>query len=215
MESRFQNPKGTVRTTSNVLRTNQLPRHLPTNHEPNVQRNEDAIPERIIRLHGRYPHRYKRRPNPTPNDRPPGVGQIRGRILLPPTRQMRIRERKNRLFRGRHQPRTNPHRPHQSRRPETMATKTRNPEASTVHLRNPRIPETLHPRICPHRPTTHQPPEKGGRLPVDGRTYPSSGQTNRHYPKRPRPLPTRPFEAIHPRSRCLRIRHRSDTIPRT
>src|SRR6266403_3223522 len=95
-----------------------------------------------------------------------------------------------------------------------MATKTRNPQTSTIHPGNPRIPEALHPRVCPHRPTAHQPPEKGSRLPMDGRAYPSSGQTNRYYPKRPRPLPTRPLKTIHPRSRCLRIRHRSNTVPR-
>src|SRR6266403_945353 len=45
MESRLQNPDRTVRTTSHVLRADQLPRHLPTNDEPDVQRNENAIPE--------------------------------------------------------------------------------------------------------------------------------------------------------------------------
>ena len=109
MEGCLQNPDRVIRTTSYVLRTNQLPRHLPTNYEPNVQRNEDAIPERTIRLHGRHSHRHGRRSDATPNNRPPSIGQTRRRILLPPTRQMRIRKRKNRLSRSRHQPRTNPH----------------------------------------------------------------------------------------------------------
>src|SRR6266403_129155 len=95
-----------------------------------------------------------------------------------------------------------------------MATKARNPQTSTIHPRNPRVPETLHPRIRPHRPTTHQPSKKGNCLSVDGRTHSSSGQTNRHYPKRPCPLPTRPFETVYLRGRCLRIRHRSNTVPR-
>src|SRR6266478_3396265 len=95
-----------------------------------------------------------------------------------------------------------------------MATKTRNPQTSTVHPGNPRIPETLHPGVCPYRPTTHQPFEKGSYLPVDGRAYPGSGQTNRYHLKRPRPLPTRPLKTIHLGSRRLRIRHRGNTIPR-
>src|SRR6266481_2708194 len=74
---------------------------------------------------------------------------------------MQVRKRKDRLPRSRHQPRTNPHRPRQSRRLETMATKTNDPQTSTIHPGNPRIPKTLHPRIRPHRPTTHQPPKKG------------------------------------------------------
>src|SRR6266436_5304646 len=44
----------------NVLRTNQLPRHFPMNYEPHVQRDEDAIPNRTVRLHGRYPHHHRR-----------------------------------------------------------------------------------------------------------------------------------------------------------
>ena len=44
MEGHLQNPERTVRTMSYVLWTNQLPHDLPTNHEPHVQRNEDAIP---------------------------------------------------------------------------------------------------------------------------------------------------------------------------
>src|SRR6266403_3051359 len=95
-----------------------------------------------------------------------------------------------------------------------MATKTRNPQTSTIHPGDPRIPETLHPRVCPHRSTTHQPPEKGSRLPMDRRAYPSGGQTNRYHLKRPRPLPTRPLKTIHLGSRRLRIRHRGNTIPR-
>ncbi len=36
MESRLQNPERAIRTTGHVLRTDQLPRNLPTNDEPNV-----------------------------------------------------------------------------------------------------------------------------------------------------------------------------------
>src|SRR6266404_570638 len=137
MEGRLQNPDRTVRTTSHVLWADQLTRHLPTNNEPDVQRNKDAVPERTIRLHGRHPRRYQRRSNATPTDRPPSTRQTRGRILLPPTHQVRIRKGKNRLLRGRYQPRTNSHRPYQSRGPETMATKVGDPQTSTIHLRDP------------------------------------------------------------------------------
>src|SRR6266446_924196 len=143
------------------------------NDEPNVQGNEDAIPERTIRLHGRYSHRYRRRSDETPINRPPGIRQIRGRILLPPTRQMRIRKRENRLPRSRYQPRMNPHRPHQSRGPETMATKTGNPQTSPINAGDPRIPEALHPGLRPHSPTAHQPPKEGSHLPMDGLAHPS------------------------------------------
>src|SRR6266403_1943696 len=54
-----------------------------------------------------------------------------------------------------------------------MATKTRNPETSTVDTRDSRVPETLHPGLHPHRPTTHQPPEKGDHLPMDRRPHPA------------------------------------------
>src|SRR6266446_4227357 len=96
-----------------------------------------------------------------------------------------------------------------------MATKIRNPQTSTIHSGNPRIPETLHPGLRPHRSTSNQPPEKGDNLPMDRRAHPSGGQTNRHHPERPRPLPTQPPETVHPRGRRLRVRHRSDTIPGT
>src|SRR6266403_824914 len=92
-----------------------------------------------------------------------------------------------------------------------MATKTRNPQTSAIHPGNPRVPETLHPGIRPYRPTTHQPSEKGNCLPVDGRTYPSSRQTNRHHLKRPRPLPARYYtKSTKKRSE----KDQWDTIPR-
>src|SRR6266403_1080924 len=50
---------------------------------------------------------------------------------------------------------------------------------------------------------------------MDARTHPSHKQTDRHNPERPRPLPTRPPETIHPRSRRIRVRHRSNTVPGT
>src|SRR6266478_3830717 len=96
-----------------------------------------------------------------------------------------------------------------------MAAKTGDPQTSTIDPGDPRIPETLHPRLCPHCPTTHEPPKKGDYLPVDGFAHPGRRKTNQHHPEQPRPLPTRPPEAIYPRSRRLRVRHRSDTIPGT
>ncbi len=173
------------------------------------------IPKRTIRLHGRHPRCHRQRPDMTPTNRPPSTGQARGRILLPPTRQMRIRERKNRLPRSRHQLQENPHQPYQSRRPETMATKAGNPQTSTINTRNPRIPKTLHPGLRPHRPTIDQPLKEGDHLPMDKRTHPSCRQTDRHHPQQPCPLLTRPPKTIHSRSRRLRIRHRGDTVPRT
>src|SRR6266436_696860 len=44
----------------NVLRTNQLARHFPLNYEPHVQRDEDVILNRTVRLHGRYLHHRQR-----------------------------------------------------------------------------------------------------------------------------------------------------------
>src|SRR6266436_676707 len=97
MEGRLQDPSRTIRTAGYVLRTDQLPRHLPTNDEPNVQGDEDAIPERTVHLYGRYSHCHHRRPNATPTNRPPSTRQVGRRILLPPTHQMRIRKRESRL----------------------------------------------------------------------------------------------------------------------
>ncbi len=173
MESCLQNPEQTIRTAGHVLRPDQLPRNIPTDHEPHVQRNEDAVPKRIIRLHGRYPSGHQRQPSVTLTDRPPSAGQTRGRILLPPTLQMRVRKGKNRLLGGRHQPRKDPHQPYQSRGVETMATQARNPQTSTINPGDPWIPTTLHSGFRPHRPTTHQPPKEGNHLSMDGRTHPS------------------------------------------
>src|SRR6266436_5451670 len=192
MESRLQNPEETVRTTSNVLRTDQLPRHLPTNHEPDVQRNEDAIPNGTIRLYGRHPHCNNRRPDAPPTNCPPSPGQTRGRILLPLTRQMRIRERKDRLPKSHHQSRKDPYRPPQSRRTEELATETQYPKTSTINTRNFRLPKTIYPRVCSHRATTHQSPEKGDELPMDKCSQRSCGETNQHHPQQPHPLPPRP-----------------------
>src|SRR6266446_4025055 len=155
MESCLQNPKRVIQTTSDVLWTNQLPRHLPTNHEPHVQRNENAIPNGTVHLHGRYPRRHRQQPNTPPTNHPPSPRQAGERVLLPPTRQMQVRERKSRLPRSHHQPRKNPHRPPQSRRTKELATKTQHPKASTINTRDTGLPKTVHPRIRPHRTTTY------------------------------------------------------------
>src|SRR6266478_3750470 len=133
---------------------------------------------------------------------------------------MRVREGKGRLPGSRHQQRANPHRPRQSRRSETVATETRNPQTSAIDVGNPRIPKTFHPGLCPHRPTSHQPFEERDQLPMDGRIHPSHKKTNRHNTQLPHPEPTHPLpppppETIHPRSRRIRVRHRSNTVPGT
>ena len=182
MESRVQNPKGTVRTMSNVLRTNQLPCHLPTNHESHVQRNEDALPNGTIRLHGQYPYRHEQRLNTPPRNRPPSPRQTRREILLPLTHQMQVRKRKGQLPGSRHQLRKDPYRPHQSRRAEELATEARHPETSTINARDTRLPKTIHPGLRPHCTTAHQPPEKGDNLPMDKHTQQSRRKTDRHHP---------------------------------
>src|SRR6266446_117694 len=85
VEGSLQNPKRTLRTTSHVLRTNQLPSHLPENHELHVQRNEDALPHQTICLYGRHTNCNEQQCHPTLSNCPQSSRQTRKGILLPKT----------------------------------------------------------------------------------------------------------------------------------
>ncbi len=140
------------------------------------------IPNRTVRLHGRHPHCHQRQPNAPPTNHPPGPGQIRRRILLPLTHQMRVQERKGRLPRSHHQPRKDSYRSPQSRRTKELATKTQYLKASTIDARNTGLPKTIHPGVRSHCTTTHQPPEERSKLPMDRHTQQSHREIDQHHP---------------------------------
>jgi hypothetical protein len=61
------------RATGNVLRDDQLPRHLPDHDECIVQRR--TLTRLAVNLHGRHPHTHPIRPPIPPNKSPPNPRQ--------------------------------------------------------------------------------------------------------------------------------------------
>src|SRR6266446_3775900 len=103
MESRLSNAGRPVRTYRDVLRTHKLTCHLSNDDEYHLpNRSHSRV---VIRIHGRYryPHQTRRRgnrkttPRASPTIHPSYAPQIRTKRLVPETRKMRLRTKRNRL----------------------------------------------------------------------------------------------------------------------
>jgi hypothetical protein len=99
MESRIHHSIRIIRTTRNVLRTNELTRHLPSHDESHLpRRNQGRLAGGI---HGRPTHRNQRRPNIPQNLRTKSPSEINGSRPLPQNLQVRIPQTTHRVSRSR------------------------------------------------------------------------------------------------------------------
>src|SRR6266702_4281842 len=91
----LQNQLRAFRTLCHVLRTNELPEHVPNHdgyHLPRSHSNGGSS-----NLHGRHPHRYPYRPPSPPKNSTPNTGQTRGTRPIPQTRKVYFRSTRGRI----------------------------------------------------------------------------------------------------------------------
>src|SRR6266404_9723158 len=112
MESHLPDPRRTVRTNSNVLRTHEFPRNISNDDEHHIPYRSRS--RMAIRIHGRHrnPHKTRKRRNEpttsrtTPTLHSPHASQTRTKRPIPKTRKMRLRTKRNRLSRRHRRKRT-------------------------------------------------------------------------------------------------------------
>src|SRR6266436_4874098 len=105
MESRLPDPRRTIRTNSNVLRTYELPRNIPNDDEHHIPHR--SRPRMAVRIYGRHCHPHKTRkrrdgpttPRTTPTLHSSHASQTRTKRPIPKTRKVRLRTKRNRLSR--------------------------------------------------------------------------------------------------------------------
>jgi hypothetical protein len=209
MEGGIHHEPRPLRTTSHVLRNDQLPRHLPNHDECAIQR---GTPTRLaVNLYGQHPHTHPIGPPIPPNKGPPNPRQIVQ--PLPQTREMCLRTKGSRIPRRHPRSQHHPYGPSQGARSSGLEIPTNGPRCQSLP-RIYRILPILHQGLLEDCKTTN-PPNKEGDTVRMGRT-PSQSLRNpqgTHVPE-PNPTPTRLLQTILPSHRCVRIRCGSRTLTR-
>jgi hypothetical protein len=125
MEGSVHHQSRSLQTTSDVLRDDQLPSHLPDHDERTIQRR---TPTRLaVDLHGRHPHTHPIRPPIPPNKSPSNPQQAAQARSLPQTREMRLREKGSRVPRRHPGPQHHMDGPSQDTRSGGLETPTNSP----------------------------------------------------------------------------------------
>jgi hypothetical protein len=154
MESSVRHKLRPFRTTSNVLRDDQLPGHLPDHDERAVQRR---TPTRLaLDLHGRHSYTHPIRPPIPPNKSPSDPRQAVQTRPLPQTREVRLREKGSRVPRRHPGPQHHTDGPSQGARSSGLETPTNGPRRQSLP-RVHRILPILHQRLLEDRKTTNPP----------------------------------------------------------
>jgi hypothetical protein len=161
MEGSVRHEPRPLRTTSNVLRDDQLPSHLPDHDERTIQRR---TPTRLaVNLHGRHPHTHPVRPPVSPNKSPPNPRQAAQTRSLPQTREVRLREKRSRVPRRHLRPQHHTDGPSQSTRSSGLETPTNGPRRQSIPGVY-RILPILHQRLLEDRKTTNPPHQESDTI---------------------------------------------------
>jgi hypothetical protein len=137
MESGIHHEPWPLRATSDVLRDDQLPSHLPNHDERTVPRR---TPTRLaVNLHGQHPHTYLIRPPIPPNKSPPNPRKVVQARPLSQAREVCLRAKRGRILRRYPGPQHHLYGPSQSARSSRLETPANGPRRQSL----PRVHRVL------------------------------------------------------------------------
>src|SRR6266446_4443799 len=169
MESRLPDPRRTVRTNSNVLRTHELPCNVSNDDEHHIPHRSRS--RMAIRIYGRHcnPHKTRKQrngpttPRTTPALHSSYASQTRAKRSIPKTRKMRLRTKRNRLSRCHRRKRSNTNGPKETQGRCRLARPTqpyRNTKIPWVY----RLLSLLRPRLLKNSTPSARSYKEGCRL---------------------------------------------------
>jgi hypothetical protein len=209
MESSIRHEPRPLRTTSDVLRDDQLPSHLPDHDERTIQRR---TPTRLaVDLHGRHPHTHPIRPPIPPNESPPNPRQTTQTRPLPQTREVRLRGKRSRVLRRHPGSQHHTDGPSQGAGSSRLETPTNGPRRQSlpgIH----RILPILHQGLLEDRKTTNPSYQESDAICMGRSSNHSLRDPQETYVSKPNPTATRLHQTILPSHRRVRVRHGSRTL---
>src|SRR6266702_3224553 len=206
----LQNQLRALRTLCHVLRTNELPEHVPNHdgyHLPRSHSNGGCS-----NLHGRHPHRYPYRPPSPPKNSTPNTGQTRGTRSIPQTREVHVRSTRNRIPGVDNRRRKSTHGPSKSPRSRRLET-PKEPQGTTRLDGLHQFLQNIHRRILKNRTSPERTYKEGDPMGMDRRKRRSFSEAKRAYLRRTSTPHAKIGETLRTGSGRVKLRDRGNAKP--